>query len=62
MTKIRNKAIPQVNKNNKAIPENLKKKEYLESYDELKKYSKGVTTMMKHVHNSRNTHFRIITK
>ena len=28
---------PQVNKNNKTKPENLMKKEYLKSYDELKK-------------------------
>ncbi len=28
---------PEVNKNNKTVPENLKKKEYLESLDELKK-------------------------
>ena len=37
MTKIKNKATPQTNKNNKTKPENLMKKEYLESYDELKK-------------------------
>lgn len=37
MTKIKNKAIPQTNKNNKTKPENLMKKEYLESYDKLKK-------------------------
>jgi len=37
MTKSKKEKKPQVNKNNKTIPENLKKKEYLESYDELKK-------------------------
>ena len=37
MTKIKNKAIPQINKNNKTKPENLMKKEYLKSYDTLKK-------------------------
>ena len=37
MTKSKKEKTPQVNKNNKTIPENLKKKEYLESYDELKK-------------------------
>ena len=37
MTKIKNKTMPQTNKNNKTRPENLMKKEYLESYDELKK-------------------------
>lgn len=37
MTKIKNKIISQKNKNNKTKPENLMKKEYLESYDELKK-------------------------
>ena len=42
MTKIKNKAIPQTNKNNKTKPENLMKKEYLESYDKLKKIFKRV--------------------
>ena len=37
MTKSKKAKKPQVNKNNKTVPENLKKKEYLESYDELKK-------------------------
>lgn len=37
MTKIKNKKIHQTNKNNKTKPENLMKKEYLESYNELKK-------------------------
>ena len=37
MTKIKKKATPQINKNNKTKPDNLVKKEYLESYDELKK-------------------------
>jgi len=31
------KSIPQKNKNNKTKPKNLMKKEYLESYEELKK-------------------------
>lgn len=31
------KAMPQTNKNNKTKPQNLMKKEYLESFDELKK-------------------------
>jgi hypothetical protein len=37
MTKPRIKSRPQKNKNNKTKPENLVKKEYLESYEELKK-------------------------
>jgi len=37
MTKSKKAKKPQVNKNNKTVPENLNKKEYLESYDELKK-------------------------
>ncbi|HET6517549.1 MAG TPA: hypothetical protein VFG25_04935 [Nitrosopumilaceae archaeon] len=37
MTKPKTKHIPKKNKNNKTKPENLMKKEYLESYDELKK-------------------------
>ncbi|WP_420544503.1 hypothetical protein [Nitrosopumilus sp.] len=37
MAKIKNKAVHQTNKNNKTKPKNLMKKEYLESYDELKK-------------------------
>lgn len=37
MTKTKKEKTPQVNKNNKTIPENLKKKEYLESYEKLKK-------------------------
>lgn len=37
MTKLKKGKTSQVNKNNKTIPENLKKKEYRESYDELKK-------------------------
>ena len=37
MIKTKNKAAPQINKNNKVKPENLMKKEYSESYDELKK-------------------------
>lgn len=37
MAKIKNKSIPQKNKNNKKKPENLMKKEYLESFEKLKK-------------------------
>jgi len=37
MAKIKNKAVHQTNKNNKTKPKNLMKKEYMESYDELKK-------------------------
>ena len=37
MTKPKTKSMPQKNKNNKTKPENLMKKEYLESYEELKK-------------------------
>jgi hypothetical protein len=37
MSKIKKKSASQTNKNNKTKPENLVKKEYLESYDELKK-------------------------
>ena len=37
MTKSKNKNKNQINKNNKTIPGNLKKKQYLESYEELKK-------------------------
>jgi len=37
MTKTKSKSMPQKNKNNKTKPENLMKKEYLESYEELKK-------------------------
>ncbi|MGH1521599.1 MAG: hypothetical protein ACRBB2_04420 [Nitrosopumilus sp.] len=37
MIKTKNKAAPQINKNNKTKPRNLMKKEYSESYDELKK-------------------------
>jgi len=37
MTKPKTKYIPKKNKNNKIKPENLMKKEYLESYEELKK-------------------------
>ena len=36
MARMKNKAIPQTNKNNKTKPENLLKKEYLESYNKLK--------------------------
>lgn len=35
MSKIKNKSIRPINKNNKTKPENLMKKKYLESYDEL---------------------------
>jgi hypothetical protein len=37
MTKIKKKIVSQKNKNNKTKPENLMKKEYLTSLDELKK-------------------------
>lgn len=37
MVKIKNKAPSQKNRNNKTKPENLLKKEYLESLEELKK-------------------------
>lgn len=36
MTKKQNKQVQQINKNNKTKPENLMKKEYDESYKELK--------------------------
>lgn len=35
--KQQSKKVPQINKNNKTKPENLMKKEYAESYEELKK-------------------------
>jgi len=38
MTKSKNKIVSQKNKNNKTKPENLMKKEYLESFEELKKF------------------------
>jgi len=38
MTKSKNKIVSQKNKNNKTKPENLMKKEYLESLEELKKF------------------------
>ena len=37
MTESKKKKAPQKNKNNKTKPENLMKKEYLKSYEELKK-------------------------
>ena len=37
MTQQKTKSKHQTNKNNKTKPENLMKKEYLESYEELKK-------------------------
>ena len=37
MTKSKNKNASQKNKNNKTKPENLMRKEYTESYEELKK-------------------------
>ena len=37
MTKSKNKIVAQKNKNNKTKPGNLMKKEYLESYEKLKK-------------------------
>ena len=44
MTKSKNKIRPQKNKNNKTKPKNLMKKEYLESYEELKKSIKDQQT------------------
>lgn len=37
MSKSKNKSAQQINKNNKTKPGNLMKKEYLDSYNELKK-------------------------
>jgi hypothetical protein len=37
MTKLKNKNTSHKNKNNKTKPENLLRKEYMESYEELKK-------------------------
>jgi hypothetical protein len=37
MVKAKNKTLLQKNKNNKTKPENLMKKEYLESFEKLKK-------------------------
>ena len=36
MNKSKSKTTPQINKNNETKPQNLMKKEYLESYNELK--------------------------
>jgi len=44
MTKSKNKVRSQKNKNNKTKPENLMKKQYLESYEELKKSIKDQQT------------------
>ncbi|MEK0337361.1 MAG: hypothetical protein QQN41_08000 [Nitrosopumilus sp.] len=44
MTKSKNKIKSQKNKNNKTKPENLMKKQYLESYEELKKSIKDQQT------------------
>ncbi len=44
MTKSKNKISSQKNKNNKTKPENLMKKQYLESYEELKKSIKDQQT------------------
>jgi len=44
MTKSKNKTRSQKNKNNKKKPENLMKKQYLESYEELKKSIKDKQT------------------
>ena len=44
MTKSKNKIRSQKNKNNKTKPENLMKKQYLESYEELKKSIKDQQT------------------
>jgi len=40
MSKLKNKSTSQKNKNNKTKPENLMRKEYAESYEELKKLIK----------------------
>ncbi len=37
MTELRKEKLQQKNKNNKTVPENLLKKEYLESLEQLKK-------------------------
>lgn len=37
VNKSKNKSTPQINKNNKTKPGNLLKKEYLDSYNDLKK-------------------------
>jgi hypothetical protein len=44
MTKSKKKMGSQKNKNNKTKPENLMKKQYLESYEELKKSIKDQQT------------------
>ena len=44
MTKSKNKIRSQKKKNNKTKPENLMKKQYLESYEELKKSIKDQQT------------------
>jgi hypothetical protein len=44
MTKSKNKIGSQKNKNNKTKPENLMKKQYLESFEELKKSIKDHQT------------------
>jgi len=44
MTQSKNKIRSQKNKNNKTKPENLMKKQYLESYEELKKSIKDQQT------------------
>ncbi|MBI5146329.1 MAG: hypothetical protein HZA84_03820 [Thaumarchaeota archaeon] len=41
MVQSKTKSAHQKNKNNKTKPDNLKKKEYLESYEELKKINMG---------------------
>lgn len=63
MAKIKNKAIPQANKNNKTKPENLMKKEYLESYDELKKdIQKSQQAWGKKILSTIKTHFGVMVK
>ena len=51
------------NKNNKTKPENLMKKEYLESYDELKKnIQEPTTSMKKYFTSTMETHFGALVK
>jgi len=63
MMKIKNKAMSHTNKNNKTKPENLMKKEYLESYDELKKnIQEPTTSMKKYFTSTMETHFGALVK
>ena len=62
MAKIKNKAVHQTNKNNKTKPKNLMKKEYLESYEELKKDQSRSTNMRKNINSTVRKYFRILVK